>query len=318
MQYMSQLSKIAIASIFTITAPLAMANNDCIKPKIKGYSTDEISCIGEGLVEANSYQDAMVVNSSGKIIVPKGKYIKVSEFSEGLSGVINSDYKVGFIDKTGKVIIPLSYAPAVSGEGGGIIEVNPFKEGLASMAKQNNDGNESWGFIDKTGKTIIPFKYIAAGNFGSGIAPVAIMKKDEYVWGYIDKYAKTVIPFSFDYAGSFSENIAVVTKNGSYGVIDTKGKMIVPAKYEYMNNFSDGLAVVFQRGLPIKNSDNVRGKYGFIDKTGKVVIPIQYDLEYYGDLELPSFKNGKAKIDLWKNDKDISYCINKKGTKVKC
>lgn len=318
MTALSTLSKISFAAIFTIAAPLAMADDDCVKPKVKGYSADEMSCIGEGLVEANSYQDAMVVNSSGKIIVSKGKYIKVSKFSEGLSGVITSDYKVGFIDKTGKVIIPLSYEPSVSGEGGGIVEVNPFKEGLAAIAKQNNDGNDSWGFIDKTGKTIIPFKYIAAGNFGSGIAPVAIMKKDEYAWGYIDKSAKTVIPFSFDYAGSFSENAAVIAKNGKYGVIDNKGKMLVPAKYEYMDDFSDGLAAVFQRGLPMKNSDSVRGKYGFIDKTGKVIIPIQYDLEYYGDLELPSFKNGKAKIDLWKNDKDVSYCINKKNAKVKC
>jgi hypothetical protein len=314
----NKLNTVAIAIAFIVAAPLASANDDCTKPKIKGYSSDEMSCIGEGLVEVNSYNDAMVVNASGKTIVSKGKYIRVFQFSEGLAGVITNDYEAGFINKTGKVIIPTIYQPAMSGEGGGIVEVSPFKEGLASIAKNNNNGDEKWGFIDKTGKTIIPFKYSAAGNFGSGMAPVAIIKNDDYIWGYINKSAKTSIPFSFNYAGSFSENIAVVAKNGKYGVIDTKGKMIVPAKYEYMDNFSDGLAAVFQYGSPIKNSDSMRGKYGFIDKAGKAIIPIKYDMEYYSEISLPSFKNGKAKIEIWKNDKDVGYCINKKGIKVKC
>lgn len=323
MKASNNLRKIAIGIAFIVAAPLASAKDNCTKPKIKGYSSNEMSCIGEGLVEVNSYNDAMVVNASGKIIVPKGRYISVFEFSEGLAGVINTDYQAGFIDKTGKVTIPLIYKPSVSGEGGSVVEVNPFKEGVVAIAKEGNGGDEKWGFIDKTGKTVIPFKYAAAGNFGSGMAPVLMIKEDksgnsQYIWSYIDKAAKIKIPLTFDYAGSFSENLAVVGKNDKYGVIDTKGKMVVPAKYDYMNDFSDGLAAVFQRGLPIKNSDSVRGKYGFIDKTGKVVIPIQYDLEYYGDLDLPYFKNGKATIDTLKNGKEISYCINRKGTKVKC
>lgn len=315
-----KLTKIVVATAFTMIAPLAIASNDCVKPKVKGFSADNMTCIGEGLIEVNDYNDAMVVNSTGKTIVPQGKYMKVFDFSEGLAGVIDKNYKAGFIDKLGKVVVPLAYEPAMEGEGGSVLKVNPFKEGVAAVGIDKSDegsGDANWGFIDKAAKTIIPFKYAAAGNFGNDIAPVAMIKNDDYqyVWGYINKSGKTVIPFTFDYAGSFSDNVAVVVKSDKYGVIDTQGKTVLPFKYEYMNSFSDGLAAVFQKGKPIKNSDSVRGKFGFIDKTGKVVIPIQYDIEYYGDLNLPDFKNGKAAL---KDSKGNAYCINKQAKKVSC
>jgi len=326
----NNLSKIAIAITLTLAAPLALANSDCVKPKIKGYSHDEMVCLGENLVGAYDYNNMSgqrsitLVNKTGAVIVPKGKFVDAFSFSEGLAGVVNNAYKVGYIDKTGKVIIPPKYEPALAGEGGESFEVSPFKEGLASVAilKKNSYGGEDsfWGFIDKNDKTIIPFKYAATGNFGNGIAPVAVMNDSDsgYVWEYIDKTGKTAFKANYDYAGSFSDGVAVVSKNEKYGVIDTKNKVVVPFKYDYINEFSEGLAAVFQRGKPIPNSDSIRGKFGFIDKTGKVIIPIQYDLEFYSELNLPYFNNGKAKIELWQGEKDKSYCINKAGKKVSC
>lgn len=323
-------SKIAIAIALTFAAPLALANEDCVKPKVPGYSQDEMVCLGEGVVGAYDYNNmsgqpsVTLLNNKGSVIVPKGKFIDAFEFSEGLAGVVNNDYKVGYIDKTGKVIIPFKYEPAIVGEGGEGVEVSPFKQGLASVAilKKSAYGGEDsyWGFIDKNGKTIIPFKYNAAGNFGSGMAPVAVMNDSDsgYVWEYIDKTGKTAFKANYDYAGSFLDGVAVASKNEKYGVIDTKNKVVVPFKYDYIDDFSEGLAAVFQRGKPIPNSDSIRGKFGFIDKTGKVVIPIQYDLEYYAELFLPYFKNGKAKIELWQGERDKSYCINKSGKKVSC
>lgn len=326
----NNLSKIAIAITLTLAAPLALANDDCVKPKVKGYSQDEMVCLGEGVVGAYDYNNMSgqpsitLLNNNGAMIVPKGKFIDAFEFSEGLAGVVNNEYKVGYINKTGKVIIPLKYEPAIVGEGGDGYEVSPFQEGLASVAILKQDpyrGEVSyWGFIDKNGKTIIPFKYNAAGNFGNGIAPVAVMNDSDsgFVWEYIDKTGKTAFKANYDYAGSFSDGLAVASKNEKYGVIDTKNKVVVPFKYDYIDNFYEGLAAVFQRGKPIPNSDSIRGKFGFINKTGKVVIPIQYDLEFYSELSLPYFKNGKAKIELWQGDKDKSYCINKTGKKVSC
>lgn len=329
MKSFSMLVKVATAAGMTLVAPFALANDDCVKPKIQGYSQDEMQCLGEGLVSAYDYsqmgeRSAVIANTKGRIVVPKGKYTEVFDFSDGLAGVVDENYKVGYIDKTGKVVIPAIYEPAMAGEGGEAFEVSPFKEGLASVATVKQDpysGEVSyWGFIDKNGMTVIPFKYGAAGNFGSGIAPVALMNNSDsgFVWGYIDKSGKTKIPFAYDDASSFSDGLAVVAKNNKYGVIDTNNKVVVPFKYDYIDDFSEGLAAVFQKGKSDRYSDSVKGKFGFINKTGKVVIPIQYPLEYYAELFLPRFHNGKAKIEVSQGERDRSYCINKVGKKVSC
>ena len=63
-------------------------------------------------------------------------------FSEGLCGV-EKDGKWGFIDKTGKEVVPFIYD-----------DVNWFGEGLSEVKK---DGK--YGFINKTGEVVIPFIY---------------------------------------------------------------------------------------------------------------------------------------------------------------
>jgi hypothetical protein len=56
--------------------------------------------------------------------------------------LVKLDNKWGYIDKSGKEIIPLRY------DDGRI-----FMDGLAAV-KLNN----KWGFIDKTGKEVVPLK----------------------------------------------------------------------------------------------------------------------------------------------------------------
>jgi hypothetical protein len=80
--------------------------------------------------------------------------------------------KWGFIDKTGKEVIPLKYDDARS-----------FSEGLASV-----NLNGKWGYIDKTGKEVIPFKYDDAWPFSKGRAEVKL----DGEWFYIDKTGKCV------------------------------------------------------------------------------------------------------------------------------
>ena len=75
--------------------------------------------------------------------------------SDGLAKV-KRDGKYGFIDKTGKVVIPLNYDWAWS-----------FSEGLASVSQ-----NGKYGFIDNTGKVVIPLKYDKADSFNNGVAGV--------------------------------------------------------------------------------------------------------------------------------------------------
>ena len=69
------------------------------------------------------------------------------------------DGKTGFVDETGKEVIPLKYD-----------FVKPFSEGLAVVAiheplPQGILFPTKYGFVDKTGKEIVPPKYDYAESF---------------------------------------------------------------------------------------------------------------------------------------------------------
>lgn len=81
------------------------------------------------------------------------KWKEVREYNEGLAGVKDADGKWGFIDKTGKLVIPCQWKKALF-----------FSEDLAGV----QDDNEKWGFIDKTGKVALPFVWSNVQWFRNG------------------------------------------------------------------------------------------------------------------------------------------------------
>jgi len=235
-----------------------------------------------------------------------GKYDYVSGFSEGLAIVKNLNL-YGFIDATGKEVIPVIYEDA-----------DLFKDGLARVKK---DGR--YGYIDKTGKEVIPIIYYNIGSFSEGLAWIKMGDKynpDKY--GYIDKTGKEVIPPIYSYASDFEDGVAIVRKDSFYGLIDKKGNEI-SLFYNEIYPFSEGIArVVEYRGFErrkifgyIDNKGNEivppiydmaedfkegfarvyaydekgNGFYGFIDKTGKEVIPLIYN-------EAGDFNEGLARV----------------------
>lgn len=86
------------------------------------------------------------IDKTGKIVIPT-IYKKVGDFSEGLALVVNKNKKYGFIDKTGEVVIPLEYDC-----------VGDFHEGLARAEKHNNyDGwhtADDFYYLDKNNKRL--------------------------------------------------------------------------------------------------------------------------------------------------------------------
>lgn len=70
-------------------------------------------------------------------------------------------YKMGYIDTTGKTVVPPIYSL-----------VHGFSEGLASVAIEDRKGNLKWGYIDTTGKEVIPLIYDDASDFSGGQAVV--------------------------------------------------------------------------------------------------------------------------------------------------
>ena len=72
--------------------------------------------------------------------------------------------KWGFIDKTGKVIVPFEYEEAYD-----------FQDGLARVSKNNK-----WGAIDETGEEVIQCQYNELLSFCDGLAKVEENGRSSY------------------------------------------------------------------------------------------------------------------------------------------
>lgn len=225
----------------------------------------EVLTLPEKYTSAGSFSDGLAV---------------VSTLLEGATGETMSDYRFGYIDKTGNEVIPCTFFNA-----------GDFRYNRAPVESEDY----KVGYINKAGKLVIPYKYYKMGNmsdylFSEGLASVYV--KDEaksvgynhvFKHGYIDVNGKEVIPFKYNSASNFKNGVAVVyVRTGQYtgqlyytkkGLIDKTGKELTPVKYDDMGEFFDGLALVSVN----KPNSNFADKYGFIDRTGKEVIPMIYD-----------------------------------------
>lgn len=98
------------------------------------------------------------------------------KFFKGLAYYKDANGKYGFIDKTGKVVIPCQWE-----------FVESFSEGLAAV----NDKDDKYGFIDKTGKLVLPCKWNRAWSFHEGLGSVEDANGKR---GYIDKQVRWLYP----------------------------------------------------------------------------------------------------------------------------
>ena len=177
-----------------------------------------------------------LLNKQSNTLLYRRWYDDIHYPSDGLSLVELND-KFGFIDTTGREVIPLIYDNAYS-----------FSGGLADVQL-----NGKYGFIDTTGRVIIPFKYASADDFFEGLARVQLNGK----CGFIDKAGREVIPCEYDWAWNFSNGLAPVQLNDRWGFIDKTGREVIPCEYDYVFNFSGRLARA-----------QLNNKWGYIDKQG--------------------------------------------------
>src|ERR1035438_2373830 len=186
------------------------------------------------------------IDKTGRIVIPLC-FDAVGDFSEGLAR-FERDQKWGYLDKSGTVIIEPRFPWA-----------QEFSEGLArvQISGPQLGINANWGFIERTGAVVIDVQkdpsFGGHNNIGSdsaesafhdGLALVDVGGKK----GYIDKTGKIVIAPQFTYAYPFSESLAAATKSASgddgWGHIDKTGRWIVEPKFQWASSFSGGLAPV--------------------------------------------------------------------------
>jgi hypothetical protein len=181
--------------------------------------------------------------------------------------------KWGFIDKTGRMVIPAKYDEWD--------DVPIFSEELAAMVIGGK-----FGYIDKKGRIAIPPQFDDAGDFSEGMAAVFI----NGAYGFIDKTGRMVVQPQYNYASRFSEGLAMVSgKHDLCGYIDRTGKMVIPQRFyidftciddsrgqikNYM--FSHGRAAVSDGSLYKDVSAGNILVLGYIDRSGKWVVKPEF------------------------------------------
>lgn len=154
------------------------------------------------------------------------EYDFVNDLSNGVS-LVKKSGKYGFVNKDGKVVVPLIYD-----------ESSTMSEGYAPVRSGN-----LWGYVDSVGNVTIEPKFEDALCFHDGLAAVKRNNK----WGFINFQGKEVIPCTFDNARGFHEQLAAVANTkGYWGFIDTEGKVVIPFIYHHAESFVDGVAKVMK------------------------------------------------------------------------
>ena len=159
----------------------------------------------------------------------------------------NDKLKWGYIDKTGKIVIPPIYD-----------KVLDFSDTITIVSK---DGSVI--YIDTDGKEYeLSGDYDSCGNFYNGYANVS--KDGKY--GKINKNLELVIPLEYDSLSDISHDYIIATKDNKYGYINIKNDVIIPFEYDKAYSGENGFFTV-----------GLNDKYGIIDKNNKVVVPLEYD-----------------------------------------
>jgi len=184
------------------------------------------------------------------LVTPSLEYDWIGCFADGLSSVKKHN-KYGFIDKRGKLIIPLEYDGSRN-----------FSEGIATVKK-----NGKWGYIDKAGEIVIPFEYDNAGSLNGGFANVQKANK----CGFINSKGRIVIPLDYDNVTHFSGNYARVEKNGKKSIINKTGESIISndVGYEIVDNVNEGFIRIIYIATEIR--------FGFIDIAKNIIVPLEYN-----------------------------------------
>jgi WG containing repeat len=283
--------------------------------------------------------DSGYIDLTGKVVLklPPNSYLS-RRFSEGLAAVrmphvsIPKEAGLGYIDRTGKIIIP---PKNIDWEG--LNGAENFSEGLAGFVSPVPDrqGRYLIGYMDISGREVIPAKYAKSGRFIDGIALVGLYTKKNELgtmrYAFINRKGKVLFenPKKFtaiDYS-SFAEGLAPVAVNDKWGFINKNGKLVISAQFLNISQhtrFSEGLAPVrsanaykygyidptgkfqikpkfddarpFSEGLAaVKINDGEGSKWGYIDKSGKHVIPPEF-LDALGGAGL--FSEGLAAVNI--------------------
>ncbi len=252
------------------------------------------------LIHIQSKKDTKLYNSNGKLL-SSSLTIRVDEFKEGLILVKllseefiavhsndrdiernrdsdiskeahynSTDFKFGFIDTTGKVVIPFIYNGAYQ-----------FNKNRAPVKLHGK-----WGLINKNGDLITDYKYERLHYVGGNRYAFKLGKK----WGLLNLNGTEIIPATYyafkeryNYSTQFGSYSPFIFKNGKAKVakllpgfrqksttfIDTNGIQLFPFKY---TNIEETEGDLYKISIGASHGESER--HGLMDKNGNEMVPV--------------------------------------------
>lgn len=179
--------------------------------------------------------------------------IATNTYAQDLNIHVNNKGKVGFVDKTGAIVVKCAYDSA-----------QPFEDGVAIVSK-----SDKYGLIDSTGKVILPLAYSGISDWTKDIYLV----KDGKKMGLVDHkgnfllkpvYSLITRPNCYGKAliaqgGKASPIIGTKQTymfNAKYGIINAEGRILIDALHKGLYEFTyDGKqSTIFSEGKRLEFS----------------------------------------------------------------
>ena len=151
------------------------------------------------------------VDETGREIIPCKYTSHKYYFFEGLLQVTNSENKIGFVNEFGNEIIPCIYDEASYPE-----------NGFVCVCKE-----QKWGLVDLGGNVKIPLKYRFLGHLGKN--RLIAQKFDSYRVGSLDYNENVCIPFEYYQLGKITQDSLIEYSKGEgleHGFLNLDGKIV--------------------------------------------------------------------------------------------
>ena len=205
----------------------------------------------------------------GTLVCDLSGYEDYAPFASDQLAVVQQDGLWGFVDLTGKKIIPCRYetittfhdyalaaGSAQSGytlfdrEGNvlGTVDGNINPNNTSQQFIQYQDPDTGlYGYLNRDGSVAVEAAYTAVYPYSYNYAAV---RDGSGLAGFVDRTGKLVIPCQFEtVAEGFNYlDYAVVGSGGLLGICNTAGELVIPMSYSSLGNFSGGLAPFVRQG----------------------------------------------------------------------
>lgn len=224
---------------------VAEAHREVVEVTKSGTIEEEMAAAQQAAHDAVNKATKEVEAAQTETVSLHYEYIYSAE-GNGWRKVQNDD-KYGFINKSGKLVVPVKYDYIYGAEGNGWRKVQV---------------GDKYGFIDGDGKEIIKAKYdYIYGPEDNGWRKVELNSK----YGFVNSSGTEIVTPKYSYIYNEDEKgWRKVEVKSKYGFINDSGAEIVAPVYDYIYDWSGGLARV-EKG----------NKTGYINRSGKLVQPLE-------------------------------------------